>query len=173
MSNPDRQSLYLLRHAKAEPWVPGINDFKRILSDRGNHHVQRLTHWAAGLLDPPEVVLCSPSARTRGTLAPFTDAWPTLRDITHYLPEIYDATSGMLRALAEEGFAATDSLMIIGHNPGFEYLALGVMRDEDAAGITKMPTGTLAVIDFENGWLQDSGRGVLRHWIRRKDLTGL
>jgi phosphohistidine phosphatase len=170
MNEDSQQSLYLLRHAKAAPWAPGVNDFERLLSERGQQHMQELAVWIGTSLSPPGIILCSPSARTRGTLAPIAAEWPELGDSTRYIPEIYEATTGVLHALADEAFAAGGPVMMVGHNPGFECLVLALLRETDAAGLGKMPVGTLAVIDFKNGWKNDAGRGVLRHWIRSTDL---
>jgi phosphohistidine phosphatase len=169
-NNKMTQTLYLLRHAKAEPWMPGINDFERKLSERGREHMQSLSDWAAANLSEPEAVMCSSSFRTRETLEPFLSTWPQLPASTKYLDEIYESTTGTLHALAENAFTVSDSIMMIGHNPGFEYLASAVLRDSDAAKIRKMATGTLAVIDFPKGYDIDCGEGVLREWITRKSV---
>ena len=47
------QTLYLLRHAKAEPWSPGINDFERALAQRGQDHMQRFGNADYKLLEKP------------------------------------------------------------------------------------------------------------------------
>jgi len=164
------QTLYLLRHAKAEPWSPGIDDFGRCLSRRGNEHMLRLSAWMKEHLEVPGTVLCSLSRRTQETLAPFLDTWPELTDRTEYLHEIYEATTGTLHALAGEAFRESRSVMMVGHNPGLECLALGVLRDSDAGEISKIATGTLAVIEFANGYETDCGSGVLSHWVRRENL---
>lgn len=165
-----RQSLYLLRHAKAEAWTPGCHDFGRELNERGHAHMANLSRWMHDALPEPDLILCSTSARTRETLAPILQIWPAAESRTRYLDDIYEATNGQLLALADAAFETADRLLMVGHNPGFEHLANALLRDQDAASIGKMATGTLAVIDFENGYAADCGAGVLRHWIRRKDL---
>jgi len=91
---------------------------------------------------------------------------------TSYLDEIYESSTGSLHELAAQAFQTRSRVMMVGHNPGFEYLALALLRNEDANGITKMATGTLAVIEFEGGYEDDAGNGQLRHWITRKDFSG-
>ena len=164
------QTLYLLRHAKAEPWEPGINDFQRELSERGKDHMHMLRDWAEENLTAPDIALCSPSARTRETLEPFFSTWPGLEQNTRYLDEIYESSTGTLHALAEEAFQSSSIVLMVGHNPGFEFLATAVMNDEEAARINKMATGTLAVIDFSDGYESDCGEGTLRDWVKRKSL---
>lgn len=164
------QTLYLLRHAKSVPWEPGDTDFDRSLSQRGRDHMQRLSSWMRDHLDPPGAALCSSSRRTRETISPILGIWPQITQHTSYLDEIYEASTGTLHALAERAFETADSVLMVGHNPGFEYLAIAVLRDSDAAGISKMATGTLAVIEFPSSYGEDSGQGILRQWIRRKSL---
>lgn len=166
------QTLYLLRHAKSEPWSSGINDFGRTLNERGKKHMAILSSWMLKNLPAPKVVLCSASCRTRETLKPFAEKWLETEPNTVYLDEIYEASAGTLHSLAGNAFESTSTVMMVGHNPGFEYLALGLTADSETADITKMATGTLAVIDFPNGYVQDSGEGVLRHWVTRKSLSG-
>lgn len=165
---PAPQHLYLLRHAKAEPWFPGVDDFARPLSDRGREHMRRLAAWAAESLAAPALVLCSPSARTRGTLEALQTAWDGQEVVTRFEPAIYEATARRLQDLADAGFAEADRVLMVGHNPGFEYFAWSALGDREAARIGKMATGSLAVIEFPDGWPQN--QGILRHWVRRKDL---
>jgi len=166
----DSQFLYLLRHAKAEAWFPGVDDFERNLTDRGVHHMELLAGWSLEHLRKPGLVLCSPAARTRQTLDPFLETWSALATVTRYEPSIYEATTGALLALADAAFAAADTVMMVGHNPGFEFLALSILRDEDAGTVAKMPTGGMAVIEFKPGWSEAVGDGKLKHWIRRRDF---
>ena len=172
------QTLYLLRHAKAEPWSLGINDFERGLNHRGRHHMRRLSAWMAENLALPDTVLCSSARRTRETLSPILDTWPAMLETTSYFDDIYEATTGTLHALAEHAFAHSSTTLMVGHNPGFEYLAMSLIQSSEAGGpnkmeIGKMATGTLAVIDFPAGYAQDSGQGILRHWMSRKNLQVL
>lgn len=164
------QTLYLLRHAKSVPWRPGASDFDRGLNERGYEHMRRLASWMSEHLEPPETTLCSTARRTRETLSPIIDAWPQMAAGIGYLDEIYEASSGTLHALAERAFGSSDRLLLVGHNPGFEYLAISLLRTADAGRIDKMATGTLAVIEFPAGYEADSGQGILRHWIHRKNL---
>ena len=165
-----KQTLYLLRHAKAEPWSPRINDFDRGLSPRGHDHMNRLSAWMLENLTAPQTVLCSSSRRTRETLTPFLDTWPNLSKITSYRDDIYEATTGTLQTLAGHSFEHSSISLMVGHNPGCEYLALSLMRDSDAGDIEKMAPGTLCVIEFPAGYSADCGDGILRHWVSRNKL---
>ncbi|MCW8926146.1 MAG: histidine phosphatase family protein [Xanthomonadales bacterium] len=165
------QQLYLLRHAKAEPWSPLGNDFSRPLSDKGKRHAQALSSWAVDTLDPPDTVLCSPAKRTRETLAPLLAKWPQLLSATDYVDSIYGASTDMLLTLAVDAFSYSQRVLMVGHNPGFEYLLLKLLQVDHAAEVKKMATGTLAVIGFPAGFKGVPGNGCLQHLTKGKDLA--
>ena len=149
---PEPQYLYLLRHADAEPWRPGVDDFARPLNERGWQHMRRLSKWVVHNLPVPGLVLCSPATRTRETLTLFLDRWPGLQQVTRYEPDIYEAQVGTLQNMADAAFAEANRLMMVGHNPGFEYLVHAVLADQDMARVNRLATGSLAVIEFPGGW---------------------
>jgi len=165
-----KQTLYLLRHAKAEPWTPGCDDFNRPLSNKGREHMEKLSRWMIQHLSRPDAVLCSTSSRTRGTLEPLLNAYAEPEPATHYLDAIYEATAGRLHGLAEQSFERFNAVLMVGHNPGFENLLFSLLVDQDSGRIGKMATGSLGVIEFGAGYQADFGHGVLRHWVTRKSL---
>lgn len=162
--------LYLMRHAKAEPWSPLGNDFSRALSDRGVRDAQAVANWAHESLPAPDTVLCSPAKRTRETLSPMLSQWPQLLSVTDYIDSLYGASLNMLFTLMEETFSYSERLLMVGHNPGFEDLLISVLKNEQAAAIDRMKTGTLAVIEFSGDFQRDACNGNLLHRIRRKSL---
>lgn len=164
------QTLYLLRHAKAEPWYPGVDDFSRTLSDRGREHMTRLCEWLPQHLTEPSVALCSPSNRTRETLEPLFDVWPDLFHRTQYVDRIYEASTGTLYQLAEQAFENSATVIMVGHNPGFESLAHALILESGTSDLPRMSTGTLAVIEFPDGFAESCGEGRLTYWLKRKDF---
>jgi len=165
-----KHQLYLLRHANAESWSPLSNDFSRSLTPEGTRHAQILSDWVQKTLSPPDTIFCSPAKRTRETLAPLLAAWPQLLATTDYVESMFGASLNMLLTLAEEAFSFSANLMMVGHNPGLEYLLENVLRQEHAASIGYFSEGTLAVIEFPGGFKRDTPTGKLNHLIRRKDL---
>jgi phosphohistidine phosphatase SixA len=97
--------------------------------------------------------------------------WPRLLDSTEYLDAIYAASANLLLTLAEDAFSYSERLLLIGHNPGVMNLLLGVLHQEQAAGIKTMGTGTLAVIEFPAGFSRQSGAGNLLHLKRQQDFS--
>lgn len=165
-----RQQLYLMRHAKAEPWSPLGNDFSRALSERGNRDADAVAEWAFETLQAPDTLLCSPSRRTRQTLAPFLSRWPELLSVTDYVDSIYGASVSLLLTLMEDAFSYSDRLLMVGHNPGFEDLLINVLKPDQAADVDRMHTGTMAVVSFDGKFRRDAHNGNLLHKLRYKDL---
>lgn len=164
------QQLYLLRHAKAEPWNPLGNDFSRPLSKEGVHHAEALACWALDNLAAPDTILCSPSKRTRETLAPLLSRWPQLLSVTDYTDSMYGASLSMLLTLAEDAFSFSQRVLMVGHNPACETLLINSLAAGQVAGNGKMATGTLAVIQFPGGFKQQVANGRLLHLRRRTDF---
>jgi len=164
------KQLYLLRHAKAEPWSPLGNDFSRALSNRGIRDAQTVADWSLETLPAPDTVLCSPANRTRQTLAPLLSQWPQLLSVTDYVDSMYGASLNTLCTLMEDAFSFSKRLLMVGHNPGFKGLLISVLQPEQAATIHKMATGTLAVIEFPDDFRRDAHDGKLLHKVRRKNL---
>ena len=123
----------------------------------------------------PDRILCSPSRRTRETLAALL---PYLGGEGRVAidPRLYESgPSDYLAAIARSGNDAS-ALMVIGHNPAIQATArqlAGTGEDrliEEVAA--KYPTGALAVIDFSGGsWARlEPGSGFLAAFIRPRDL---
>lgn len=162
--------LYLLRHAEAEPWNPLGNDFSRSLSANGTRHTRSVSQWAFESLSPPDTVLCSPAKRTRETLAPLLSLWPQLLASTDYAESMYGASLNMLLTLAEDVFSYSECLLMVGHNPGVEQMLLNTVRSKMATSSMRMGTGTLAVIEFPDGFKKRTPAGSLLKLLRKDQL---
>lgn len=165
------QQLLILRHAKAVPWSTATEDFPRKLDHTGMDHAHRVANWICHELDLPQSILCSPAQRTRETLAPLLSLQPALEAVTRFVPQIYHGTVTMLETLLDAAFAEVDRVLIVGHNPGFEQLLGGVIHPKHYDEFSRLPTGTLAVLEFEPDWASGHGHGALRHFIRGKNLS--
>jgi phosphohistidine phosphatase len=154
--------LHLLRHAKSDPDKP-IEDHERPLSRRGREAARRVGESLPAALGDVDLVLCSTALRTRQTaeliLAGFATPPRTRFEDGLYLA---DAPTLMhrLRRLDESDGA----VMVIGHNPGLQELALvlaapGSPHYRALAG-GKFPTGARASFAVEGPW---AGLDRLRH----------
>lgn len=124
----------------------------------------------------PDLVLCSPSARTRET---FEELRPFLADhvAVDYVRDLYDASLGtMLKVIASHG-DGSKQLLVVGHNPSIHRLAATLPGEGDPALLadveSRFPTASLAVIDFVVGWREvRPGSGRLVSFAAPADLGG-
>ena len=61
------KTILLMRHAKAEPGVPGQKDFDRPLAERGDEDALRMGRALAKMGEVPDAIVSSPAARAKQT----------------------------------------------------------------------------------------------------------
>jgi phosphohistidine phosphatase len=165
--------VYMLRHAKSS-WKDGsLPDRDRPLAGRGRRAAKAMARYLEAEGIRPDLVLCSSARRTRETLELAKGAWGDGVE-TNVGEALYGASESELlahlKALPEE----VGSVMMIGHNPGLEDLALALASD--GAGLARMsekyPTAALATIDLPaKRWSTVRRRsGELVGFVRPKDF---
>jgi phosphohistidine phosphatase len=166
------KSLSLLRHAKSGWEDPSLRDFQRPLNGRGREAALALGREMRALGLAYDYVLASPAARVTETIAGLAESYGPLAPV--YDERLYLASAELLLGIVRETAAGHASLLLVGHNPGMERLALllsrgGALRDRVAA---KYPTGALAEIGFPVGDWRDvaEGGGTLQRFIRPRDF---
>jgi phosphohistidine phosphatase len=162
--------LYLLRHAKSSWKDHGVADHDRSLAPRGRRAAKAIGRHLRDQGIEPELVLCSSATRARETLERVGRA----RRHAHVEPELYGAGADVLLARLHEVPAAVASVMLIGHNPGMQQLALLLARPgpETRELEAKFPTGALATLAFPGpDWRTlDRGTAELIGFVRPRDL---
>jgi phosphohistidine phosphatase len=146
-------TLLLWRHAKSSWDDPMLDDHDRPLAPRGVKAARVMaTHVSASGLSPA-LVLCSSARRTRDTLAALR---PSLADTSEVRidEQLYGSTSSAILAVLHDVDPVVSSVMVIGHNPGLEDLALMLAGEGEPNALaqlrTKFPTGSLAVLALGN-----------------------
>jgi len=151
------EHLLLMRHAKSSWNHEGLTDHERPLNPRGLRASQDIGGALRAKKLVPHYVWSSDSQRTRETFAhtfPDTDINPKWMD------GFYHASANQVLYLcAEQGEPDAGTLMLLGHNPGWEDLLFhfsGLSR--------RMPTGACAIFKRTHAntdWLErDSWRLV-------------
>ena len=151
------RELILLRHAHADPALPGQADIDRPLSAEGLAEAEAAGRWLRDRGLVPDCVLCSPARRTRETLE-------AVLGIVGYVdqrlePAIYEATSGTLATLADE-HCEVGRLMRVGHNPGLERLA-ALLHSGQTGEYRGMPPAGIAVLDLRDAAQIEPGAAEL------------
>jgi phosphohistidine phosphatase len=166
------KTLYLLRHAKSSWDDPGLSDFDRPLAQRGIDASARIAHHMRENGIVPEVVLCSPAVRAKQTLEGLGDAVGPAEIVFDH--DIYDATESDLLAAVRRVKSDPGSVMLIGHNPSMQRLALllcqeGARLDELRA---KYPTAALATLSLDvPEWHEvKMGAAELTEFVKPKEL---
>src|SRR5262245_10659154 len=116
-------TLSLLRHAKSSWEDASLDDFERPLAKRGESAAPRMAAFMAQHGLAPELILCSPAVRTRQTL---DLVLPHLADTPTVVFEdsFYLAAPSVLLARLRKIEGKVRHVMIIGHDPGMQGLAL-------------------------------------------------
>ena len=103
--------VYVLRHAKAEHGGP--TDHERHLSEKGSLQSAALGSWIAEERIEFDAIVVSSATRTQETL----EGLGLESGAVEVSKKAYNASSSTLAQLIRES-GATDSVLIIAHNPG-------------------------------------------------------
>jgi len=146
------KTLYLLRHAKAEPGTKVISDRDRVLSARGREACDAVGAYMKAKEYLPAFMLSSPSARTKETLEHVAKALGP-KNVAHRFEEsLYLATAGEILHAVQSLGDDIASAMVVGHNPGMHHLSLLLSEPRHTKLRTtlelKYPTCALAVLRF-------------------------
>jgi phosphohistidine phosphatase len=155
--------LTLLRHAKSERESSTGRDFDRSLNDRGRADSKRMGQEIRDLGLKFDLVLASPAQRVVETVEGIGGISPQFDE------HIYDASTRQLLDIVQSTDDQIGSLMLVGHNPGFERLAARLTDEE----VDDVPTAALVEIELSiDHWRDvDEGSGRLVRFIKAKELA--
>jgi phosphohistidine phosphatase len=174
---PCLKSLSIFRHAKSGWDAPVKRDFDRPINARGRRGAEimgamwRQSGW------PLDWIIASPAVRVTETLDFFQPAAGLADMEPHWERRVYLASAATLLDVLREAGAVGDHLMLVGHNPGLEDLAMMLVPFDGAnparvAIEEKLPTASLVRITFDLAdWSRLSeGSGTLDAFVRPRDL---
>jgi phosphohistidine phosphatase len=165
--------VWLLRHAKSSWDDPGLEDRDRPLAPRGEGAADLMREYLVAEGIRPALVLCSSAMRTRQTLARVLPALgPELEVRIESSLYTFDAEHLLDRVHAIPEDVA--SVMLIGHNPAMEELAIMLADRGERLGqlAQKYPTGALAEIELSTGSWAEAGTtpGELTRFVVPQEL---
>ena len=124
------RSFMLMRHAKSDWNSAALDDFSRPLNSRGRRDARAIGRWMLNSGYVPDVILSSPSVRTRETVTRLGKGLGmdlTLR--TSWFEELYHASAQQIvHVLQRHGTGVLS--MVVAHNPGLE-MALDWLTDPE------------------------------------------
>ncbi|MBX9588701.1 MAG: histidine phosphatase family protein [Hyphomonadaceae bacterium] len=168
-------TLSLLRHAKSSWDNPNLHDFDRPLSERGLNAAPRMGAFMAEHNIAPDLILCSPSVRTRQTLdlvLPHLSAEPKVL----YEDAVYLGAPSTLMKRLHRIEASVQHVMLVAHDPGLHHLAMNLAGSGSPDLLQalghKFPTAALAIVVFEaRSWSKvKTGTGRLELFMTPKRL---
>jgi len=169
------KTLTLLRHAKSGWNDPVERDFDRPLNRRGRKAAQTIGREMRALGLHFDKVVASPAVRVVETLTDVAEGYgPGIAP--EYDERLYLASLTTLLEIIHGTDDSAERLLIVGHNPGLELLAMH-LTDKDDKGhrdqiAIKYPTAALAEIALPvNAWNEvRKGIGRVEKFVRPRDL---
>lgn len=168
--------LTLLRHAKSDWDDPVARDFDRPLNRRGEKAALLVGQYARSHKMQFDMLVASPAVRVTQTLDTFLSGYGELLE-PHWDRRIYLASPATLFDVIRDLPDTADSVLMSGHNPGFEELILDLVPDDGASPLrgdveTKFPTASLAVMDLAiDRWTEaQPNKATLVSFTRPRDL---
>ena len=137
--------LYLLRHAKSSWSDHSISDFDRPLNKRGIQQAPQIAAILASKEARPQVIISSPANRALSTAKIMAVAISSDRSKIGSDKRIYEANIQALMYLIQELDDELQTVMIVGHNPGFSYLVNTLSRQK----VAPLPTCSLIQLKLE------------------------
>jgi len=161
------RTLYLLRHAKSSWKDSSQADFERPLAHRGRKACEIVARLIQDRGLEFDLVLCSTAIRARETID-LVSKYAKLRTELRFDERIYEATVAQLVEVISEVDNDRKSVLLVGHNPGFEDLVhLFSWADY------RFPTASLAKIKLKiSKWSDPFERKANVDWVARpKELV--
>jgi phosphohistidine phosphatase len=156
------RTLLLVRHAKSSWADPELADIDRPLAARGVRAAQRMASHLEASGAQPDVVLCSSARRARQTLELLRPGLGDQSDV-QIDGRLYGADAAEILLCVRALDVGVGSVMVVGHNPGLQDLALELAGEGDGNALaqlhTKFPTGALATLQLRDSTWSELGPG--------------
>ena len=149
------KNLIILRHGQAKNAGVGEMDSSRPLTLKGRQDAQNAGQFLVNKGFVPDYVFCSPTIRTRETLAEVEKSFPS-PVATEYVSKIYHSCDRDLLNLLATTPEHVGNLLLIGHNPAIHQLAIVLAKSGeqeliDRACLQFSPC-TMAVLSLDGAW---------------------
>jgi phosphohistidine phosphatase len=165
------KTILLMRHAKAEPGVPGQADFSRVLAARGTEDASRMGRAIAKAGAVPDLIVSSPAARAKETAEAAARAMKFARAL-RFERALYDASGEAWIAALKALPSTADSVLMVAHSPGIDEAA--ALLCGASPGSFDVPTGAvIALQDAAARWGDIEEGGASLRWFLRPKLVGL
>lgn len=117
------KTVILVRHAKSSWKDPSLDDFDRPLNKRGKKNAPFMGEKLKDRQMRPDLILSSPAKRARKTAIAVAKAIDYPKKKIVYDTDMYHAGAGYLFELVKNLEDENNTIMLFGHNPGFNEIA--------------------------------------------------
>ena len=155
-----KKTLYIARHAKSSWDDMSLSDFERPLNKRGKRDAPFMANLFKDKGITPDLILSSPAKRAKKTAKHYHEV---LGGELQFDERIYEASLMSLISLVQETLEIVDSVMIVGHNPGFT--ALNDMLSDKS--IYNIPTAGVVGIGFEDEVASHKGKQLFFEYPKK------
>jgi phosphohistidine phosphatase len=126
------KKLILMRHGKSSWKETNLSDFDRPLKKRGQRDVPLMAKLLQEEELVPELILSSPAARCRETVALANESFGLSEEKIIWIKDLYMADAEDYLEALEKYAGSEKTVMICGHNPSLEGLLQVVTGNFDA-----------------------------------------
>lgn len=160
------KTLLLLRHAKSSKDDTSLRDVGRPLNERGEEDAQLIGKYIRKQKIRPNLVISSPAERARQTAKSVLTA-ARLKVEPRFDERIYEAGVRRLLNVISEIEDSSNTVILVGHNPGFEELFAALTGEA-----RNLPTASLACVELgvEKWSKVRAGVGQLKWLVAPKEL---
>jgi phosphohistidine phosphatase len=150
--------LLLLRHGEAESAQAAASDFDRALTAHGRRQALEAAQHLQSAQYLPEAIVASPALRTRES-ALIVAAQLLRLQALQFDPRAYPGSPEALLQLIRTVPGESQTLLLVGHNPGLSVLARRLAAvcpaEPPAQELPELSTGELRCIELSaSGWSQ-------------------
>lgn len=155
------KTIFLLRHAAAvNAGERAKRDFDRELNGRGREEAARIGKFMAERSIAPQLILCSPSRRTRETIELAMQQAGSQSEMI-FDERIYEASINDLLKILASIDDHVNEVLLVGHNPGIEELLVYLTNE-----IRPTPPATFAKMSCEiQSWSEIEVNGAHLEWL--------
>ncbi len=162
----ETKHLFLLRHAKSSWDDPALADHDRPLAPRGREAAKLIGKHLRSSRIGTSLVLCSSARRARQTVKLARPSGEIRIE-----PGLYAASGDQLLRRLHRVPEDVEDLMLVGHNPAIQELAVGLAGDQTGLATRKFPTCGLATLTFAGPWRELTwGDADLTAFLTPKEL---
>ncbi len=148
------RQLLIMRHAKSAWDTDAASDFDRPLAKRGERDAPRMGAWIEKQGLRPDHVVSSPAERAKQTILSVSKALGIKKKKINWNSRIYGAGTETLLAVLAEVPGKVQTTLIVGHNPGLEFLFAHLAGNLDQEGFNAgmVKTATVVHLEMPDDW---------------------